>query len=137
MPKITPAPGDVFLIPLSESESALCRVVYVSSYFKKVMLITVHGRCRSTQANPAQALSGTVASFYCSTQSMATGHWPLVGSSRLQPEDKLLSRRIVGGDVWLADQHLGPASEEDSNLPQMDVHGDKVLVRKLAALSEA
>jgi hypothetical protein len=126
--------GDVFALPLHEAASALCRVAFVSEYFKEVMLITIHGFAAQDDDPVEKARTPVRAKFYCSKASLQRGVWRHLASTPVTKEDSELSRRLVGGDVWVGDQHLGPPSQTTGNLPQMDVFGDRVLIKRVASV---
>lgn len=124
--------GDVFSLPIQETVSALCRVAFVSQYFKEVMLITVHGFVAQDDDPVEKSRTPVRAQFYCSSASLQRGMWRYLASTPVTKEDNELSRRVVGGDVWIGDQHLGQPTQTADNLPQMDVYGDRVLIKRVA-----
>ena len=123
--------GEVFAVPLPDGEVAICRVLYTSSYFRNVMLIAVHGATADDSHYQQQIANPAVTHFYCSSESFAKGNWRLLASTAVTAEDRATSKRIVAGDVWIEDQHMGPAGVADAGLPQMDVYGERILSRKL------
>ena len=124
--------GDLFSVPLNENVAALCRVAFASEYFKDVILVTVHGYSAPETDAVEQANTPIRAKVYCSSVSLQRGVWAYLANTPAKPEDKEISRRIVGGDVWVGDQHIGPPNRLEGNLPQMDVYGDRVLVKYLS-----
>ena len=124
--------GDIFSLPLGGNSAALCRVVFTSTYFKQVILISVHGPIDFARAPEMQARDPALVMLYCSSASLSKGDWAWLTSSPTTAEDRAHTRRIVGGSVWLGDEHLGLPQEADLELRRMDVHGDRVLVRKVS-----
>ena len=69
------------------------------------------------------------------TGAQAVGRrWPVLGRCALKEDERSASLRIVAGDVWVADEHLRPATSEDlKSLSTMSVAG-AALVEKWAKL---
>jgi hypothetical protein len=127
--------GDVFELPLVSGERALCRITYKSRYFRNVVQIAVHGLAGA--ADPELLSEGKpVAVFYGSSVCLRDGRWRFVSRTAPRPEDVWLSKRLVGGDVWIEDDHVGPPAPGDEGLAQMDVYGDKLLAKVVQRVLE-
>lgn len=112
------AEGDLFLVPGGGS-TAPAHVEFCSSYFRRVILVKLYLTLRGAESVPPPPGAEFVL-YYTSADSITRGGWERVGHLSVTEEDRALSRRIVGGEVWEEDRCLGPASEEDSAaLPQM------------------
>jgi hypothetical protein len=119
--------GDLVLLPLNTGESAICRVLYKSGYFRNVILLGIYGKYDPAQV--LQAGSNPLELIYCGSTSIKNRKWPCIGNLPLSEDEKGLSKRIVGGDVWVGDECLGGVAGENATLPKMSVFGDKVLLR--------
>jgi hypothetical protein len=128
-------PGDLVAIPAGEGRQALAKVLYVSERYKDVILLGVSAEDASeTRAEEISWLSYGLL-IYASQVPIRRGRWPRLGSTSLSAEDESRSRRVVAGDVWEGDVHLGPASDEDMlTLPRMSVAGSRLVERKVARL---
>jgi hypothetical protein len=121
--------GDIFTIPLEDGREALCRILYASSYFKDVVLIGCYGVCSDKFSATEQVSVSPKAMMY--TRWSKT--WPVIGHEPTTSHEGILSRRIVAGDVWEGDEHMGQATEiELASLSKMEVYGHRILVRQLA-----
>jgi hypothetical protein len=126
--------GDLFEIPLPSGARALCRVVFKSEYFRNVVLIGVHGISGATDPQ-TQSEGSPLFTIYGSTGSLKNGTWSFIQRTSPRLEDVALSKRRVGGDLWIEDEHLG-ACTGDVGVPEMDVHGDRVLIKKVHRVLE-
>lgn len=127
--------GRLIAIPTGEGWR-LAKVLFASAYFRNVLLLRL---LESRSSDPARLLdqprteSGPL--YYTGIQPIRAGRWLLVGVEEVSEAERELSRRTSGGEVWLLDEHLGPASDEDlARLPKMLVHGGG-LIEKYAAES--
>jgi hypothetical protein len=134
MARVSAKEGDVFHIPLESGASAICRVLYKSQYFKKVILIAVYGLV-DAEAEAADQITAPIKGlFYCSSVNIEKGEWHVFHNVPVNAEERLHSKRIVGGSVWIEDQCIGDASPDSRNLPQMDTHGERILAKKIELL---
>jgi len=123
--------GDVFGLPLADGSEALCRVLFKSQYFRNVILIGIYGRLSERDPIAQVQSAEPFTKMYASCESLDNGEWRYLANLPVSEHERHLSKRIVGGDVWLGDEKLGPTSEGTQTLPQMDVHGDHILQRKV------
>jgi hypothetical protein len=72
-----------------------------------------------------------LATFYCSSAAIGHGDWPFLCPTNPRPEDVALSKRKVGGDVWIEDSHVGTPTEADAALPEMGVYGNGILLKEV------
>lgn len=127
--------GDVYVVPLDDGSSALCRVLYKSSSFKHVALVGCYGMYLSSVSCYDQIKSGLLApALYTTVQPSKIANWRFVGNCEILPSEREFSRRIVGGEVFIGDQHLRPAESCDAALPVMLTHGERIFIKKLAVL---
>jgi hypothetical protein len=130
------AVGDVALVPTGIGRAIPAKVLYVSSYFKDVILLALyrsvvaHGTGLPEFPDPPALL------VYTSQTPILRGRWPKVGHRPVSDGERGLAKRIVAGDVWLGDECLGPASPEDTKLlPKMLVAGAGLVEKKAVSLA--
>ena len=124
--------GDLYAVALGDGLEALCRVLYKSSYFRNVVLMGCYGLAGREGACSEKALSLISPPTYTGCEKKVTASWRLISTRDLSTEEKNLSKRIVGGSVWIGDSHIGPASAvESSTLPKMSVYASKLFIKKL------
>lgn len=129
------SPGDVIAVPLSDGPYwALGKVLYVSGYFKDVMLL---GFFRTRFDDPSlTGMAGPEPEYCCLLYTAASGWeragWRWAGSLPLLSSDAERSLRVVAQDLWLGDCRLGTATEtQRRELPRMGVLGFAGVVKRL------
>jgi hypothetical protein len=129
--------GDLVVIP-SADRFGVAKVLFCSEYFSEVILIGLFRRTFAVSNSPEIPLiEGPMDLYYTSGSSIATGAWPVVGHQALLPSESSLSRRIVGGDVWDEDRHIGPASPHDlATLPKMLTHGTRLVEKAVQRIGD-
>jgi hypothetical protein len=126
-------PGMVIGVPISESgHMRPAKVLFCSKRYRNVILVAFsdvsRGDAKAGEFNP-RGFNGQ--QVYTGAKSVGQ-RWPVLGHCALTEDEKSASLRIVAGDVWLADEHLRPATPEDlKSLPTMSVAG-AALVEKWA-----
>lgn len=124
--------GDLYAVALGDGCEALCRVLYKSSYFKDVVLMGCYGLSPTDGQFDENSLTLVAPPTYTGSTKLALESWRLISTRPLLPEEKAMSRRIVGGGVWLGDEHLGDASpSEFSSLPKMMVLAAPLFIKKI------
>lgn len=128
--------GTIISIPIDDS-LAIGKILYVSSYFKRTMLLKVY-IALVDQGSDYHAVIDSQAFelFYTGTVLAEKGKWPSLGFENLTEEELHCSKRIVGGDVWLLDECLGPATDHEfSTVPKMRVYNVNAIEQKVALLA--
>jgi hypothetical protein len=120
-------------IPVSESgDLRAAKVLFCSKRYKNVVLVAFSDILivePGVGALVPTAFTGQ--RVYTGAQAIGE-RWPVIGQSALTEDEKSASLRIVAGDVWLADEHVRPATHEDlKSIPAMSVAG-AALVEKWA-----
>ena len=116
------AEGDVIALRLPD-RLFLGKVIFVSTVFRDVILLALF---RADTLGYDQPLSSREPDLliYTSKKCIGATGWERVGFEPVSSSERQRSRRIVGGEVWLADEELGQASATDwKTLPRMDVFG--------------
>jgi hypothetical protein len=125
--------GDLYAVPLADGQTVLCRVLYKSTYFKHVALVGCYGRLNETIPYNEQIKSGLLGMpLYTTVQPRQIPSWIFLENHSVLEQEHLMSRRLVGGEVWLGDDYLGPPKKCDENLEHMDVYGERLFLKKLA-----
>lgn len=125
--------GDLIAIPVGD-KFGFAKVIYASEYFKDVILLRLFKGLSDAEASQNFPDSRAPAAlYYTSSDPIKKGRWKRVGQQEVSLEEKAMSKRLVGGTVWIEDVHIGPASDEDmSTLPKMLTYGYR-LIEKAAA----
>lgn len=126
--------GDIVLIPISEGFRP-AKVLYVSQRYKDTILLGVYATCVATRQLPDELADTFALRLYTSKAAVRKQRWHRVGHEALRETQTGLDLRIVAGELWQGDQHLGVASpEQRKNLPEMLVMGAALVEKKAAAI---
>jgi hypothetical protein len=128
-------PGDVIAIPVA-GQFGLAKVIYCSEYFKDVVLIRLFKvTYPSLDVEVVPDFNSDADLYYTGADPVRKGLWKKVGFQAVSEAEKLMSKRIVGGDVWVADKHIGPASEQElATLPAMRTFGYRLIEKAVARM---
>lgn len=131
MGKVKVRCGDVVAIPAGGGRRIAAKVLFLSKRNKDVALFALTDReVDAQQGISAVSWADYKLFLYSSAVPVNRGDWHIVGYLPLSEEEAGASRRVVGGELWVGDEYLGPASPVDSTeLPQMDVLGLRLLER--------
>lgn len=129
---VSVAAGDVVAIPAGDGV-ALGKVVFLSRYFADVTLLKVlPSRFASIEAALPASFEGPCELVYTAIAPIRAGRWKVIDRQPVSDEERALSRRTSGGEVWIEDRHLGPASEADlASMPKMLIVGQKLVEKRL------
>jgi hypothetical protein len=108
--------------------------VYLSTHFKNAIGFTVYGVKRQLDSTDIDSMLVNH-SVVLYTNVIAAVHygWRVLVHGEITEQDRLLTKRIVGGEVWIGDKRLREASsKEDNELPRMLVGGMPVVYRQIA-----
>lgn len=126
--------GGIFLIP-GVSKCGVAKVIYLSEYFKDVILIKLYRTSYSNQETVSIPDDAEYSLYYTGIDSVKKGKWKYTGCESVNASEKQLSKRIVGGDVWVEDQYIGIASEEElAELPRMQTYGFRLIEKAVTGL---
>jgi hypothetical protein len=121
--------GEILSIPFEDGREALCRILYASTYFKNVVLIGCYGARSDKFSTNKLITTGPKVALYTGWSKA----WAIIGYEPVAEHEISLSRRIVAGDIWEGDRHLGKATDgELASLPKMEVYGQRILLKRLA-----
>jgi hypothetical protein len=128
--------GDIYAIPGGD-RVAFGKIIYASEYFKDLILVRFFERAFAPGTELPENLE-TIPSrgIYTGMDSIKGGEWRRVEVRPVSDSEQAMSRRIVAGDVWLGDTHIGPASEAElAELPKMLVHGSRLVEKAVMRLA--
>lgn len=126
--------GGIYAIP-GGGHYAFAKVIYMSEYFKDVLLIRMYAKAFPSIDLPLSLENVPSRGIYTGIDSVKKGAWLFAGSAPVTDADRAFTRRVVGGDVWVEDAHIGPASDEELRaLPNMDVYGYRLIEKAVARL---
>lgn len=118
--------GDLLAITAAPGLIAAGKVIYLSEYFRHVMAVRVFD-CVFDHI-PTEAELPVDATYlddliYTGSQSVSKD-WRIIGRRETSAEELQLTRRLVAGDVYIGDENLGRASDDDRRrLRSMGVAG--------------
>jgi hypothetical protein len=123
MKRIKAVEGDIVLIPTKSGEYGVAKILYVPQVFRNVILLGIYQAATTNVEAPFNLPEQfAVPCIYTGSQTIKLGEWPVVARTRVADHEKDLSRRIVGGHVWLGDECVREASPDDRDrLPPMGV----------------
>lgn len=127
--------GEIILIPV-ENEFVPAKVLYLSQRYKNVIMLGIYALRTSVKECPKTLPVSFGLMVFTSQDPVLKKRWISIGHQPLLAGQAGVAKRIVAGDVWLDDQHLGPASESDRrSLPQMEVLGAGLVEKKAASIA--
>ena len=120
--------GSLITIPTAEG-AGLAKIVFLSRYFADTILLKIYKK-RIVDASSITSgdFSGPFDLYYTSLDGLKKKRWAIVATEPVSEEEKELTRRTSGGEVWVEDNHLGTATDADlAMLPKMLSHGFKLI----------
>src|SRR4051812_28363365 len=118
--------GDIVEIPLPDQRVALGWLLHKSEVFKDAVgfvVFGIKGASRQIEFEATDALNvlGPLYMHYA-----ALGHycWRVVGHQPISDSKRLLTKRKVGGSVYVGDECIRQTQKDgESNLPEMELLG--------------
>ena len=105
--------GMIVSIPCNDTYS-IGKVLYTSQYFKNVMLLKIFRTSFENKPDYNESIkTEPFELFYTGTNLIKIGIWENIAIEKVSSEEKAQNKRIVGGDVWLADECLSAATDND------------------------
>lgn len=122
--------GSLFAIPI-EGGVGVAKVIFLSKYFADMICIKVYKKRISDAASvSADDFCGPFDVYYTSIDGFKKKRWMIIAKEPVSDSEKALTRRTAGGEIWVEDNHLGPASDAElAELPKMLVHGGGLIER--------
>ena len=126
--------GDIILIPIDGDRCGIAKIIYLSKYFKDVILLNIYPLIANFSEKVIE-LSANIPDellIYTGNQNIKTEEWKKLNNIMVTDEEKRLSTRIVGGEVWIEDECIGTATEQDrKKINRMGVDGTKLVEDKI------
>ncbi|MEX5608330.1 hypothetical protein ABFV58_09835 [Pseudomonas protegens] len=127
--------GDIVLIPV-EGGFKPAKVLYVSERYKDTILLGIYKFFSTEQRLPDELPDRFDLLLYTSKAPIQKKRWHYVGHEDLRTTQTDLDLRVVAGELWKGDVHIGAASDEDrKSLPEMLVVGAGLVEKKATALN--
>lgn len=77
--------------------------------------------------------SGEFDVFYTSLDGVRKKRWLIFAVEQVTADERAMTRRTAGGEIFIEDTHLGTASANDlAVIPKMLVHGGSLIEKKAA-----
>ena len=126
--------GDIILIPIDEDRCGIAKIIYLSKYFKDVILLNIYPLVTNFSEEvidlPANIPNELL--IYTGNQKIKTEEWKKLNNIMVTDEEKKLSTRIVGREVWIEDECIGTATEQErEKINRMGVDGTKLVEDKI------
>ena len=126
--------GDIIEIPLPNGKTALGWLLYTSSVFKNVVGLVIFGLVGESRraAYEAAGALDVLGPLYTNSAALQPYGCRVVGHQAVTPDRKLLTKRLVGGGVYVGDDYIGsPKETGDPDLHEMKVMGMPVLLERI------
>ncbi len=120
--------GSLVTIP-AEGGVGIAKVIFLSEYFADTICLKLYKKRLPEAASIASDdFVGPFDLYYTSLDGFKKKRWAIVANEPVSENEKALTRRTSGGEVWVEDIHLGTATEADlAVLPKMLIHGFKLI----------
>lgn len=120
--------GSLVMIP-TENGWGVAKIIFQSGRYANTICLKLYKkRLLEGALIGANGFSGPFDLYYTSLDGFKKNRWTIVANELVSSDEKALTRRTSGGEVWVEDTHLGSASETDlAALPKMLTHGFKLI----------
>ena len=120
--------GSLVTIP-TEGGKGVAKVIFLSQRYVNTILLKLYKK-RLPKDTSVQLtdFSGPFDLHYTSLDGFKKKRWVIFATEPVSDDEKALTRRTSGGEVWVEDTHLGTATEAELGaLPKMLTHGYKLI----------
>lgn len=120
--------GSLVAIP-TEGGVGVGKIIFLSEYFAETICLKLYKK-RLPPGGPVGSydFSGPFDLFYTGLEPIKKRRWAIVANEAVSEDERALTRRTSGGEVWVEDVHMGAATESDlAALPKMLSHGYKLI----------
>lgn len=120
--------GSLVAIP-TPGRAMLAKVIFVSEYFAETIALKLFCGTAFVEATAEHdAASKPFKVYYTNVSAIRSKRWKIVGRAPVTPEERLLTRRTSGGELWQDDEHRGAATDSQiAELPKMLIYGHKLI----------
>ena len=126
--------GDVVEIPLPDGRRATGWILHISHTFKNAVgfiVFGIEGVVRDVDVESSRSLD-VLGPLYTHIDAIRHYGWKTVKHHPITDNKRMLTKRTVGGGVYVGDQYLGSIEElGESNLKPMLMMGMPVVYRKI------
>jgi hypothetical protein len=122
--------GSLIAIPASTG-LGIAKVIFQSSYFSEMICLKLFRRKFTLDKQlDREDFKGQFDLHYTGLAPLKKCRWVVVARVPVSADEKALTLRTAGGEIWREDSHLGPASDSDlTTLPKQLTHGYKLIER--------
>ena len=120
--------GSLITIP-TDVGLGVAKIIFQSErYANTICLKLYQKRFQEGSSIQLSDFSGPFDLYYTSLDGFKKKRWAIVANEPVSGDEKALTRRTSGGEVWVEDTHLGAATATDlAALPKMLTQGFKLI----------
>jgi hypothetical protein len=120
--------GSLVTIP-TESGWGVAKIIFQSErYANTICLKLYRKRLPDIESVTSNDFSGPFDLYYTSLDGFKKKSWEIFATEPVSGDEKALTRRTSGGEVWVEDTHLGTATKAElAAIPKMLTHGFKLI----------
>ena len=124
--------GSLVTIP-AEGGVGVAKVIFLSEYFAETICLKIYKkRIPDAASISVDDFSGPFDVFYTSLDGLKRKRWSIVAHEPVLDNERALTRRTSGGEIWVEDTHLGLARDADlAALPKMLVYGGGLIEKNV------
>ena len=120
--------GSLITIP-TEGGVGLAKVLFLSEYVAEMICLKLYKKRLPEDVSITSNDFGIPFDlYYTGLDGFKKKRWVTVANEPVSDDEKALTRRTAGGEVFVEDTHLGPASDADlAGLPKQQVAGFRLI----------
>lgn len=105
--------GDFVIVPLPGGRSAVGRIVHLSQHFKNAVGFVVYGIAGGLPEGELRELIGSerLGPLYTHIDAIQHYGWKVLGNHPVSAADRSLTKRRVGGEVYVGDDCIGSVAD--------------------------
>jgi hypothetical protein len=128
--------GRLVTIP-TEAGIGLAKVLFCPAREKNAALFKIFEKVLPRDASITEAdFGGPYELRYARLQALKLESWSIFYDQGVDADEHELTHRTSGGDVWIGDEHIGPATEADErSLPKMLIYGEGLIEKFVSGLA--
>ena len=120
--KKTVSIGQVFLVPVGAHGFIPGKVLFVESQGVGAILVALYAAIVRSKSAPIDLPENFDRLLYTTPKPILKGRWPSVAIHELRHNETGLSKRLIGDSVWIENEKIRIASDEElSTIKSMDV----------------
>ena len=128
--------GRLITIP-TDTGVGLAKVLFCPAREKDTVLLKIFEKSVSPMlAVTEEDFGGDFELRYARAHALKSGAWPVFRDQGVDTGDFEMTKRISGGEVWIGDEHIGPASDvEERSVQKMLIYGERLIEKFVAGLT--